>query len=773
MSARPRGLLPTKLHPRQAGRRRLARPRLLEALERCASAPLSLIHGPAGAGKSTAAVAWLEHTELEVAWVSLDPSDDRPSQLFAYVFAALANFAEELTLEPQTLLEAPELDRLEALLADELVIPLVERTRPLVLVLDDYHLIEDPRIHAAFDWLLEHGPACLRLMLLSRTQPPLALARARARGLLVEIGPRQLYFEVEETRRFLAENVGLEIEASEALQLHAQLEGWPAGTQLAALSWQRHPQHALEPAGSDRFIADYLLAEVFTALVPELREFLLESALLERFCAPLVAAISASDDARMRLSEVEEAGLFLIPLDAHGRWFRYHHLFRDFLRAEGQARGPQWAALRHARAAAWLAERNFRREAFEHAVAAGEAERVQSLFERWAGETLMRNQTGEIRRWLAMVPSSLRARVPVFGFIEGWCDVVIGQLRRGDALLADAIARHVPGSGWPQTDALVLGLGPMLRTAAAARAGRYEQALAGSAAIQAQLRAQLEAGHSSVEGAEVEGLRIGLAGYGMLDGLIHLERGDLERAEQALAESEAFGSTSPEGAAGAVRTLAHYAELHRRRGRLDEAERYARRALRLSEAGGVDPAALGLARAELAWVALERGNPGAALEQVEQALERLRLLRDMVYLAHATELLARARAALGEREEALEIVDESLDLLAGTDMAPAHARMSKLRAELGLAGEPKGTASPVPVRAEPEAPLPPDLLTPRELEVLELIATGASNRELAKQLHVSVGTIKTHVHRVLHKLEVPNRTRAVHRARSAGLLPGS
>ncbi|HVH99060.1 MAG TPA: hypothetical protein VM869_10130, partial [Enhygromyxa sp.] len=262
MPSQSRGLLPTKLHPRQTRPQTIARPRLVAQLEQCAALPLTVVLGPAGAGKSTAVVAWLEHTQLPVAWLSLDPSDDTPNRFLAYALAALQTVEPRLDGDPSALLAAPTPDDLEALWADAIVIPLVEREAPLVLVLDDYHVITDPRLHAAIAWLLDHGPSCLRLVLLSRSEPPLPLARARARGALGHIGVEELRFSFDEARRFYVEVMQLRIDDEAVATLEQRTEGWPAGAQLAALSLRaRAETERVElPSGSDRLIADYLLA---------------------------------------------------------------------------------------------------------------------------------------------------------------------------------------------------------------------------------------------------------------------------------------------------------------------------------------------------------------------------------------------------------------------------------------------------------------------------------------------------------------------------------
>lgn len=754
VSSRSRGLLPTKLHPRQTRPHTVARPRLIDLFERCVALPLTVVLGPAGAGKSTAAVAWLAHTQHAVAWLSLDPADDSPGRLFAYVLAALQTVEPNLGGDAAALLAAPDPDDLELLLADELVIPLATRTQPIVLVLDDYHVLADGRIHAAMTWLLEHAPACLRLLLLSRSAPELPLARMRAGGSLGEIGVEQLRFRLDESRRFYADVMGLALADDTVAAIEQRTEGWPAGAQLAALSLSLRPDDPL-PGGDDRLITDYLLREVFEGLAVSTRELLLSTAMLERVCAPLAAAVTGDEQARVGLESIERGNLFLIPLDSHGRWFRYHHLFRDFLREQAAARGPTWAAELHRRAATWLASRDHRQEAFEHAVASGDEGLMLELFERWAAETLERNHTGEVRRWLAKLPPALREREAATWFLDGWCDVVVGRLRTGMDKLARAKVVHEQRRASPNIELLMVWLGTILHIAALLRHGRYDEALQ----LSRQTRAALEGTEDAMRG-------LAISGYLTHEALVHLERDELEPA-RVLLERAAELVRGHDGLSAL--TLAHFAHLHRRQGRLDDAERCARRALRCAEqSGSAELASGGLARIELAWVALDRGDTELALGEVEAGFERLKLLRDVAYLAHASELLARAKAASGQREDALEVIDEALELLEDTDMVPARARMQALRDELG-----RGGAAP----ARPELVVEPgacltEELTVRELEVLRLAATGLSNREIAKRIYVSVGTVKTHMHRILAKLDAPNRTRAVHRARSLGLLEG-
>jgi LuxR family maltose regulon positive regulatory protein len=734
----------------------LERERVCAALERCVALPLTVVVGPPGAGKSTSVTSWIEHTTSKVAWLSLDTADDQPMRFFAYVFAALRTVVPELTIEPAELLHAPEPDAdvLEALLADELVIPLGElaASSRVVLVLDDYHLIGDPRIHAAIGWLLEQLPPSLRLLLISRTEPPLPLARLRARAELGELHDLDLRFSLTEASRFYTEVMGLALDDTTLARIEARTEGWPAGAQLAALSLQAG--HASElPSGDDRWIAEYLLVEVFGSRSEAQREFLLATALLDRFCAPLAGSLldELGEQAGSTLAELERANLFVIPLDVHGRWFRYHHLFGEFLRRHAlEQRGPAWVRERHVRAANWLASRDHREEALEHAHRSGGHDLLLELFERWAIEALAANQTGVVRRWLARMPAELTTQQAVFAFMDGWCDVIVGQLRTGASKLDRAEALLARGLAGPLTGFMMGYMGPMLRIAIAQRAGRHAEAIAIAHASVGAL--------PEIEQREVELAR---ASFWLQEGQIRLELGEIDEAERLLEAAEQRMRIEPKLD---IVVLAHLAQAQRKLGRRDEAERSARRALTYAEqTGTLELSGAGLAKIELGWLALEAGDPITAIAESRAGLERNRLLRDMAYIAHGTELLARAQAAAGEREDAIEVIDEALIVLEGTNMSVALERMQALRREL--------VHAPVPEHASLGAPITKvDELTSRELEVLQFLATGLANREIAKRLHVSVGTIKTHVHRILAKLDVGNRTQAVHRARAAGLL---
>jgi DNA-binding NarL/FixJ family response regulator len=310
------------------------------------------------------------------------------------------------------------------------------------------------------------------------------------------------------------------------------------------------------------------------------------------------------------------------------------------------------------------------------------------------------------------------------------------------------------GAAGPLTGFMMGYMGPMLRIAIAQRAGRHAEAIAIAQASAAAL--------PEIEQREVELAR---ASFWLQEAQIRLEMAELEQAERLLEASERRMRLEPKLD---IVVLAYLAQAQRRLGRRDEAERSARRALAYAEqTGTLELSGAGLAKIELGWLELERGDPIAAIAEGRAGLERNRLLRDLAYIAQGTELLARAQAAAGEREDAIEVIDEALIVLEGTDMSVALERMQALRRELARAPVLEGTSA---VARTPASTGMVDELTSRELEVLRFVATGLANREIATRLHVSVGTIKTHVHRILAKLDVGNRTEAGHRARAAGVV---
>ena len=343
----------------------MPRHRLITLLENGARLPLTLISAPPGFGKTMLAADWLLNLVQAnsnaplVGWLSLDESDNHPTVFWRYFVAALQRAHGELGDTAQSMLSAPRPPDLETMIV-ALINDITKLSAPFVLVLDDYHLIQSDAIHAGLNFLLDHQPQNFHLMLLTREDPPLALARRRARRQLVEIRAADLRFSPDETASFLNSSMGLNLTAGQISTLERHTEGWIVGLQMAALSLQgRDPDAFFDSfAGDNRYIADYLIEEVLQHQPETVRTFLLKTSILERMCAPLCAALLDGSEAGVAgnaLSNLERTNLFVIPLDNHREWYRYHHLFSELLQQRlRQTYSMEEVAALHRRASQWF-----------------------------------------------------------------------------------------------------------------------------------------------------------------------------------------------------------------------------------------------------------------------------------------------------------------------------------------------------------------------------------------------------------------------------------
>ena len=400
MTNQPPTLLETKLRPPR-GHGSLARSRISDLANRVLDVPLALLSAPAGFGKSTLMLAWYERLAptAAVAWLSLDQADSDPGHFTRYL-AEAARRAWATTAGSDS-----ELEGLAVAIANHVS----ALDRPAVLVLDDYHLVESARIHAALTSLLEHMPANMHLVIGSRRDPPFPLARLRARGRLLEIRADDLRFTVNEADQLLNGVEQLGLGPGQVETLEARTEGWAAALQLAALA----ARGASEPdrfvrtfGGSHRFVFDYLGEEVLAAQDGETQAFLLRTAILERLSGPLCDAVSGLPGSASRLAALNRANLFTIALDDEGRWFRYHHLFRDFLRRLLQERLPAEVTSLHRTASEWLADDGAIEEAVPHALLAGDDAWTLDLIERGMPGATLRGEilTPRFETWLNAIP---------------------------------------------------------------------------------------------------------------------------------------------------------------------------------------------------------------------------------------------------------------------------------------------------------------------------------------------------------------------------------
>ena len=333
----PQALLTTKLRAPRTRPNLVERPRLREALA-AEARRLTLVSAPAGFGKTTLLSEWAEYrsedSERSVAWVSLDETDNDPTRFFSYLLGALQSVQAGIGKGVLASLRSPELPPVEAVVGS-LVNELSELPHEITVVLDDYHLISSDTVHEALSFLIEHMPENAHLIISGRTDPPLPLARLRARDQITELRAAELRFTTEEAASFLGDVMGLTLSAGDVASLEEITEGWVAALQLAALSMlDREDVSGFVEAfsGSNRHVLDFLAEEVLERQPEEVREFLLKTSVLESMSAPLCDALTGRYDGQIMLERLERENLFVVALDDERRWYRYHHLFADFLR---------------------------------------------------------------------------------------------------------------------------------------------------------------------------------------------------------------------------------------------------------------------------------------------------------------------------------------------------------------------------------------------------------------------------------------------------------
>ena len=381
-------LLRTKLHVPVAHPDLVPRARLARRLDAAGASRLTVVSAPAGFGKTTLVSDWLRRSGCRAAWVSLDAGDNEPVRFWSYLVAALDTLRPGLLDATMPLLRAPQPPPTDVIVPEVLNAFTGSPDRQ-VLVLDDYHVIDNPAVHEAVASLVSNAPPGLRLLIVSRQDPPLPLALLRARRQLAELHAGDLRFTAEETEAFLNQVMGLELSTSDLATLESRIEGWAAALQLVALSIQETPDATgfiRAFAASNRYVFDYLAQEVLQRQRPEVRGFLLRTSILRRVCGPLADAITGAHGGQATLEQMERAGLFVTALDPERRWFRYHPLFAEFIRLQlEQDMDQQAVRALHRRAAAWLYEHADLEEAIRHHLAAGDVEEALAALDKLGG----------------------------------------------------------------------------------------------------------------------------------------------------------------------------------------------------------------------------------------------------------------------------------------------------------------------------------------------------------------------------------------------------
>ena len=660
-------VLATKLYPPARRRQLVARPRISERLDSTLDPGhrLTLVSAPAGFGKTTLLSDWLAELDQRqgntgVGWLSLDDGDNDLTRFMAHLVAALQTAELEV--------ETAVLESVSTASAAEALTPLVndlaragedEPGTQWIVVLDDYHVIGASEVHETVTFLLDHLPDQLHLVMATRSDPPMPLARLRSRGQLTELRAADLRFTPSEAQEFLNQVMGLELTEADVDALEDRTEGWIAGLQLAALSLRGIADQAeianfIEAfTGSNRFVIDYLADEVLARQPPQVRDFLLRTAVLDRLHGPLCDAVTGGTDGTRTLADLERENLFVVPLDAERSWYRYHHLFADVLRARLLAEHPDQVPDLHERASDWFAARGLVADAIRHALAAQNFDRAGYLTEEALAETRRTRQDGLQLTWIRSLPEAVVRRSPVLCILSSWSLLMAGDLDAAESRLDDAEAALAAGAQDPDLAATWADTED-LRTAPAA-VHVYRAALAQARGdVAGTVR---HAQHAlDLAGPEDHFVRGGASGY---LGLAAWAAGHVEEALSTF--SDAARSLQAAGNfVDALDTTIPLADMWVAAGKPGRARRLYGQALQTVTANG-PPYPRATADLHVGLAELDR-----ELDDLPSAEEHLELARVLAERASITEnryrryvVMAQVRAASGDYDAAANLLDQA------------------------------------------------------------------------------------------------------------------
>lgn len=449
-------LLPTKYFLPSIPSGYIARPELFQQLDGSRAHLLTLVSAPAGAGKTTSISAWAHsaHDKGElIGWLALDEKDNNASLFISYLIASLEEggvVMDAVDPSPGSLGHTQEQTT-----PDELIQGILPLNKEIILILDDYHLVQNAQVHSTLAYLLEHAPTHLHFILITRSDPPLPLARLRVAGQLLEVRMDQLRFSEPEAAQFLKQASGLQLSAEDVFILNRRTEGWIAGLQMAAISLRGRtdPQDFVNAfAGSHRYIFDYLLEQVLSRQSPEVNEFLLQTSVLERFTASLCDAVTGKvGTAQTLLNSLERANLFLVPLDEERGWYRYHHLFSDLLRLILERNHPGLAPQLHRQACQWYQQQGILPEALQHALAAGDSELAASIVSENVLALVDHAEILPILSQIEAIPKESHQSYPWLELAHAWGLAYTGQNNKA-GLLLDRAEAHLQGVGVEKRD---------------------------------------------------------------------------------------------------------------------------------------------------------------------------------------------------------------------------------------------------------------------------------------------------------------------------------
>jgi LuxR family transcriptional regulator, maltose regulon positive regulatory protein len=737
------GFAETRLRAPRPRQEWVLRRESIHALINAGDARLVLISAPPGSGKSILVAQW-RATQAEsraFAWVTLGHDDNDPVSLWTMIVLALTRALPEIDgARILRTLTVPKPD-IENVLLPQLLGHLSEQATRAVLVLDDLHVITEPACYRQIELFLDNLPPTVQLVLLTRTDPLLPIARYRAAGSIVEMRMPDLRFTRKELDKLIRRVSAFRLTDTELDGLYAHAEGWPAGAYLAALSLRDAPDPAGfigEFAGSNRYVVDYLWEEVVTPLPADVRRFLLRTSILERFTATLCEAVAEVTHAEAVIERLERSNLFLVCLDSNRRWYRYHHLFREVLHDQLLRMEDEQVSALHRRAGEWLADHGHVDEAIEHLLVAGDVDRAGKLVASHWISYVNAGRLATVNAWLELIGTAQISAHPAIAITAAWLAVATGDRDSARHWLA---AAESVGHNAPLPDGA-----RSLESAAAMLRCVYGIGGIKDLVAAAETAATIEIDPNS-PWYMVARATLGQSRY---------LSGDLESAVAPLEEAARAEMTLP-----IIRILALsvLSLIDGEFGRTTQATVHAEEARRLVDEHGFSDAP----PVSLAYTA-----HGAALTRIGQytsawaELEHAALIQNQGHdlspwpqLANIA-ALAQLSLNLGDLRAARFLVDDARNTLNASPGEAGHIGVLLERIEQRFVGQPAQLASVV--------------LTEREKAVLGMLRGDLSQQEIARELYVSINTVKTHTSAIYRKLGVSSRSQAIDRARQLGLI---